>query len=145
MKETQVTAKIVEAINSHPVHAYAKKRHSGKFGSGDPDINGVYLGRAFFIETKVVGGELTQLQAIQLTRWREAGAITALAVFNQDSREIKYIMLHDSERWDDFTGHAKLRVLLETTAAPWKPLRDALRDIGSWLDMAEFAVQKAGN
>lgn len=143
MKETEVTARIVKEINSHPAHCYAKKRHSGKFGSGDPDIAGVYLGRAFFIETKVVGGELTQLQAMQLTRWREVGAITALAVYSPETREIKFIMLHDSEQWENFTGHAKLSELLETTAAPWKPLKTL--DISAWLEMAEFHVQKGGH
>lgn len=141
MKETQITAKIVEHLNGIP-GTFAKKRHSGKFGSGDPDIAGCHLGRAFVIETKVAGGELTQLQAIQLERWRKAGAINTLAVFLPETKVLRMITLHHTEKWADFTGHQKLKELIETSVANRYPLKGL--DLQPWLEAAEFHAEKEG-
>lgn len=116
MKETEVTARIARGLNG-VMDCYARKRPSGKFSSGDPDLAGCFRGKAFFIETKVTGGELTELQAIQLEKWRKAGAKTMLAVYDKVTRVLKFIQLSDSEKWDDFSGHAKLVELFLTSVS----------------------------
>ena len=123
MKETEVTAKIVKGLNSE-ADCYTKKRHSGKFGSGDPDLSGCFAGKSFHIETKVVGGELTQLQAIQLERWRKAGAATRLAIYDHKAKTLQVVELDDKEKWEDFTGHDKLKELIVTTAQRPLPFKD---------------------
>lgn len=87
MKEIEVTAKLVQKFNSVP-GCRAKKRHSGKFGSGAPDFNGCYLGRTFFFETKMETGELSELQATDLDRWMAVGASTAVLIYFPGSKEI---------------------------------------------------------
>ena len=115
MKEPAVTAKLVQEING--VHGcYAKKRHSGKFQSGEPDITGCYCGHAFYIEVKMITGALTLLQAHQLEKWRDARATVLVAVYNQADKKIKLIELNETERWGDFIGSNKIKELYDTSS-----------------------------
>ena len=79
MIETQVTQRLVRLLNTVP-GCRAKKRHGGRFQSGDPDIAGSYRGLAFFIEVKFPGGQLTLLQGHELARWAASGAVALLGV-----------------------------------------------------------------
>lgn len=117
MKEPQITAKIVAELNS--VHdCYAKKRHSGKFGGGgEPDISGCFRGTAFYIETKMLEGAVTPLQAAALEKWRSSGAKTFVAIYDPKSKELKIISLDSSESWSDFPGNSGIRELWETSVS----------------------------
>jgi len=103
VNENSVTAKIIKFMCSEP-DCHARKRHGGRFGSGEPDIDGCVFGRAFKCEVKVTGGELTKLQATMLDRWRDAGADTTVAVYDRDAKQLRVVHLHDSERWIDLAG-----------------------------------------
>lgn len=115
MNEPAVTDRIVKALCGTSC-THARKRHSGKFGSGEPDVTGCCIGRAFYIEVKMSRGELSQLQAHQLTNWREAGALTAMAIYDPPTKQLKVVRLCDSEAWEQFTGPRKVAELWETTA-----------------------------
>ena len=65
LKENDITARVIKMMCTVP-GCFARKKFSGRFQSGDPDIAGVINGWAFFVEAKVVGGELSRLQAAML-------------------------------------------------------------------------------
>lgn len=119
--ENSRTYRLVKVLNSL-TGCRAKKRHGGKFQSGDPDVAGVYYGHAFFIEVKVAAGALTPLQAEELNKWKAAGGITAVAVYHDPERtklgpKVEYTSgrggafrvytLNPSENWDHMVGSAK--------------------------------------
>lgn len=110
MNEPAVTDKIVKGLNGAS-DTFARKRHSGKFGSGEPDITGCCLGKAFYIEVKMITGALTLLQAHQLTNWREAGAFTALAIYDPGLKLLKIIQPDESETWDQFVAPGIIKEL----------------------------------
>ena len=95
MHENQVTQRLIRALNSLP-GCRAKKRHGGKFQSGDPDIAGAYQGHAFFIEVKLPKGKLTPLQEHELKLWDKAGATSLIAVWFQESQN--FWLTHIRER-----------------------------------------------
>ena len=101
MNENDVTYKMIKLMNSVS-GCHARKRHGGAFTQGDPDIAGVVLGRAFFCEVKVVGGELTKLQAVMLDKWKLAGADTSVAVYNYGARQLRIIQADGD--WADLAG-----------------------------------------
>jgi hypothetical protein len=98
MNENAICQKIIKELNAVPL-CRARKRHGGKFMSGDPDIAGVYKGRAFFIEVKMENGKLTPLQANQLDAWRATGANTRVAVYDADLKKIKLFRVHGDHSW----------------------------------------------
>ena len=85
MGENALTVKLIKRLNEIS-GCRARKRHGGKFQSGDPDVAVVYKGHAVYIEVKVLGGALTKLQAFQLARWAEAGATCLLVVFDEKTK-----------------------------------------------------------
>lgn len=104
--ENSYTAKLIKVLNRIP-DTRAKKRHGGRFQSGDPDVAGVFRGFSFFIEAKVLSGELTPLQAEELERWRGAGAATALAVYAPLSSKgmgLRLFTPTHKEEWSDLLG-----------------------------------------
>ena len=108
MTENSITYKAIQLMNGVP-GVFARKRHGGRFGSGDPDIAGVVNGNAFFCEMKVTGGELTKLQATMLDNWRKSGAKTYVAVYDFKTKDLRVISLHhyvddSGENWIDFAG-----------------------------------------
>ena len=81
MHENRVTQRLIRALNTLS-GCRAKKRHGGRFQSGEPDIAGVYGGHAFFIEVKMPKGKLTPLQGHELRLWAEARATSLVAVWS---------------------------------------------------------------
>ena len=132
MREPAVTDKIVKSLNA-VYDCHARKRHSGKYGSGEPDVMGCYCGQAFFIEVKMLDGELTMLQANQLQLWQSARAITAVAIYDPKSKKFMFVRLdYDKEKWAQFIGPKKIKELWETT----RVLRVEFKNPGwahSWL------------
>lgn len=105
MNENAATAKVIKFLNSVD-ECYARKRHGGKFMSGDPDIAGAARGVAFFIEMKATDGKLTDLQAAMLDRWRAAGAWTAVGVWDDEAKFIGIIRIQsgDKLKWAEIAG-----------------------------------------
>lgn len=106
-RENDVTAKLIKVLNSIPL-TRAKKRHGGKFQSGEPDIAAVFRGRAVLIEVKLIDGELTRLQAAELDRWAAAGAFCAVAVWNHAQRVFSIHRDRILESWQALTGAGTL-------------------------------------
>lgn len=131
MKEPQITAKIVAALNGVE-DCFSKKRHSGKFGGGgEPDISGCFLGRSLFIETKMRDGALTLLQAAALERWRKSGAATFVAIYDPVDKLLKVVALDDHEEWEQFVGGKKIREIYDDSAVQKLPF--AYFDFEQWL------------
>lgn len=101
MNENAVCQKLIKTLNGIP-RCYARKRHGGKFQSGDPDIAGVYTGNAFFIELKMENGTLTSLQRNQLDIWAKAGADTRVGFYLEDKKAIKLYRASPERSWKDF-------------------------------------------
>ncbi len=59
------------------------------FSNGDPDALICYQGKLIWIEVKVTGGKLSALQAEQMQRWQNAGALVILAVWNYERKVFK--------------------------------------------------------
>lgn len=72
------------------------------FSSGDPDINGCYKGRALKIEVKVTGGTLSELQAEQMQKWTNAGAIVMLAVYDYKTK--LFSVWNSARSWKPYAG-----------------------------------------
>lgn len=107
MNENAITQKVIGVLNGI-ADCRAKKRHGGKFQSGEPDIAGCFNGQAFFIEVKLKGGELTKLQATELDKWQDSRAKTAVAVWMPESKNF-YLVTADQfshDRWIDRAGPA---------------------------------------
>ena len=101
MTESAVTAKLIRTLNSIP-RCYARKQFGGRFSSGEPDVKMVYAGRPIFIEVKLLSGKLSSLQAIMLTRWQNAGAICAIAVFCPEKKSFTFFI--NSDAWNYHVG-----------------------------------------
>ena len=87
MNEAQLSQKIIKALRELP-ECWAVKTHGTPFGYvGEPDIRGVVLGLAFFLEVKVPGKEytLTPAQKQALERWRKAGAVAEVVTSVEQS------------------------------------------------------------
>lgn len=123
MREPAITDKIVKALNGVE-ECRAKKKHSGKFGGGDPDVSGCFRGHAFFIEVKKLEGELTLLQADQLEKWRKAGALTFVGIYDTSAKLFMLIELDESESWDQFANKEGVHELWDESAERRLPLRD---------------------
>ena len=74
MKETAITAKLIQKLNTIPM-CHARKRHGSAYMAGDPDVCICYKGQTILIEMKLLAGELSDLQAVMLQRWQDAGAM----------------------------------------------------------------------
>ena len=61
------------------------KTQGGPGRRGLPDLIGCYRGRALAWEVKVEGGIMTPLQARELQRWRQAGALAAVVRSVEDA------------------------------------------------------------
>ena len=131
MREPAVTANIVKAFNTVP-ECRAKKKHSGKFGGGDPDLSGVYRGRAFFVEVKKLDGLLTELQAAELEKWREVGAAVFVGIYDPVTKKLAFVQLDASENWPQFARKGALHELWETSVTQHAPLREF--DLLAWLE-----------
>ena len=120
MNENTITTKLIHALNTIP-GCYAKKQHGGMFSSGEPDVNACYEGRALKIEVKVSGGCLSPLQAQQMQKWTNAGAIVLLAVYDYNT---KLFSIHSSALWELFAGERlkanSSKALVDCKAESWK-------------------------
>ena len=130
MTEPVVSSKIVKMLNCVQ-KCYAKKRFSGKFQSGEPDISGCYMGKLFLIEVKMIGGELTLLQSHQLEKWRESGARTHVAIYDPSDKNLKITSIHSSESWGNFAGRGKIKEAYRDSATPGQRLGKF--DFHDWL------------
>lgn len=64
--------------------------------SGRPDINGVYKGRSFRIELKIIGYKPTMKQMINLLRWFESGSAICVAYNIWDVQDFISGFLHET-------------------------------------------------
>jgi len=64
------------------------KTQGGPGRRGLPDLIGCYQGRALAWEVKVEGGVLTPLQARELERWSQAGAMAAVIRSVEDAERL---------------------------------------------------------
>ena len=129
--ETKVTASVVKKLNS-VIACRAKKRHSGRYGSGDPDVSGVYRGNAFFVEMKKLDGAITELQADELQKWSDAGAETFVGIYDDATRRLALIDLAASETWRDFANKSGVRELWDSSVTQRAKVSEY--DFQSWLD-----------
>jgi hypothetical protein len=77
MRESAIQQKILDYLRGLP-ECYARKIHGSIYGSGIADILGVYRGRALVLEVKQDGKKATPLQARELDRWHQGGAIVGV-------------------------------------------------------------------
>ena len=77
MKNSQI-GRLLKKLNARP-GTYAIKLHGGAYSvAGTPDVLCVVNGRAFLLEVKQPGEKPTPRQAVELERWRQAGATVAV-------------------------------------------------------------------
>lgn len=82
-KEKQIVDFCIHEIRRRG--GYAVKIHGNMYmRQGTPDIIGVLNGRALAIEAKQVGKNLTPVQRVELGRWAEGGAVTAVIRTRED-------------------------------------------------------------
>ena len=107
MKETAITTKLIQKLNLLP-NCYARKRHGSAYCSGDPDIHICFQGLTIFVEMKVISGELSDLQAVMLQRWQDAGATCILAVYDTTQKSFSFF-INPAEpcSWKNFVGKVK--------------------------------------
>jgi Holliday junction resolvase len=88
-RESTVVNNIIKYLKGLP-QCYVFKTHGNAFQQGQPDVLGVYQGRALAIEVKRPGGKygVTKLQAATLAKWKAAGAITGVARSVEDVQKI---------------------------------------------------------
>lgn len=77
MLESAIVRTILKRLNALP-GCYARKTHGGAYSAGWPDLIVCYQGHLLALEVKRPGGRLTALQAVELDRWRAAGATAAV-------------------------------------------------------------------
>lgn len=127
MKETNVTAKLIKHINALP-QCFARKRHGGAYTSGDPDIHICFRGVTIFIEMKLMAGELSDLQAVMMQRWQNAGAVCVLGVWDAEQKCFAFFTNCD---WKKYVGKVKKHVDMinsgEYFNARYPQLEDALK------------------
>lgn len=64
-----------QKLNELP-YCKCEKNHGSPYNqNGHPDLYGICMGLGFVWEVKRPGGVLTRIQEIQLSKWKEAGAI----------------------------------------------------------------------
>lgn len=118
MNENEVSMKLVKCLNSLP-ECYAKKRHSGKFQSGDPDIVGVYRGKAFYMETKMYpGGQLSLLQANCLDLLHAAKAMTFVIVYAPSAKDFLVYQVDPGDQEHAWLEIAKQGIVANFTTPP---------------------------
>ena len=78
MKEGDLSKKLVELVRKRG--GWARKVHQGRFGSGLPDVIGMYRGYGLFLEVKLPGREktLTKLQKQVLDEIEAAGGLSRM-------------------------------------------------------------------
>jgi len=87
-REVSIQSAILRYLNSIP-GCRARNNHGGPYsGAGTPDITACFRGRHIEIEVKRPGGKLTKLQAHELAKWAEAGAVTLVATSVEDVRKV---------------------------------------------------------
>ena len=68
---------------------YAIKIHGGPYQRrGTPDVHATYGGRSLWIEVKRAGRHPEAIQAHELAKWAEAGAVAGVARSVDDVREL---------------------------------------------------------
>lgn len=78
--ESRLQLRIRHALEGQFPGSYWWKVHGGPFTpAGVPDLAGVVLGRAVFVEVKLPGGRVSRIQTITQRRLASAGAIVAVA------------------------------------------------------------------
>jgi len=107
-RESSIQANILRYLNGLP-GCRARNNHGSAFsGAGTPDITACYHGLHIEIEVKRPGGQLTRLQAHELAKWAEAGAMTIVATSVEDVK----LALEPVRRWLDerqgIIGHGVL-------------------------------------
>ena len=85
--EKTITKTIIRYLNGLPA-CYARKIHGSRYTAGFPDIICVREGVCLWIEVKRPGNKPTELQLLELERWREAGALTIVAYSVEDVKDI---------------------------------------------------------
>jgi len=97
-KESSIQTAILKYLNSLP-GCRARNNHGSAFsGAGTPDITACYYGQHIEIEVKRPGGQLTKLQAHELAKWAEAGAITIVATGVEDVK-LALVAFDPGRRW----------------------------------------------
>lgn len=107
MNESGQTQKLLKELNAIP-GCYARKRHGGAYCSGEPDAQACYKGQMFQIEVKLLGGELSDLQAVMLQRWQDAGAVCVLAVWDPVQKAFAFFA---HKNWQEYVGKVKRHVI----------------------------------
>lgn len=85
--EKTITQSIIRYLNKLPC-CYARKIHGSRYTAGFPDIICVREGMPVWIEVKRPGKKPTQLQVIELEKWRECGSLTMIAYSVDDVRNL---------------------------------------------------------
>lgn len=85
--EKKVTDKVLKELNSRPGHLFYKV-HQGRYGGGQPDIDGVVYGRSVKIEMKAPGNEPTARQMLVMRRWAKVGALVGWATSLEEVEEL---------------------------------------------------------
>ncbi len=85
--EATITRNIIRYLNTLPA-CYARKIHGSRYMSGFPDIICVREGVCTWIEVKRPGNHPTQLQLIELEKWKGCGCLTVVAYCLDDVKDI---------------------------------------------------------
>lgn len=107
IKETTTTRKLIDELKKVP-KLWIKKRHGSAYSTGEPDIAGVYKGKAFFIEVKrFEDGELTKLQGITLKDLAQAGAYCGLYAWDHTHKFFRMIDRLPHSSWSEYIGKTR--------------------------------------
>lgn len=74
MSEARIVAAALKALRDRG--AVAIKIHGGPYQPDCNDVIGCYQGRAFMLEGKMPGKQMTPRQQVRAQQWATAGAIT---------------------------------------------------------------------
>lgn len=87
LSEKHITNFCIDLINNIP-NCCAKKRIANLVKSGEPDVTGIVNRIRLEIEYKVPGKNPTELQARELSKWEELGAINGVSHSIQETIQI---------------------------------------------------------
>ena len=89
MTESQLTTRILRALNAMPRTKAIKLHGSPYLERGTPDIVAVQDGRVYWLEVKLPGKEPTRLQRLRLSEWSRAGATCAVVRSVEDVDQLR--------------------------------------------------------
>ncbi len=107
-KESTTTKNLLDELKKVP-KIWVKKRHGSAYSTGEPDIAGVYKGKAFFIEVKrFEDGELSKLQAYTLRDLALAGSYCGLYAWDHKNKIFRVADQLHSSVWPDLVGKTRM-------------------------------------